>query len=84
MSCYFFDFFDGRDEFRDELGLEADSGEEALQEAVAALNRMASECRKPVSGHTLSMSIRDDTGCPLYLITHTISWSVLSYGSRIH
>jgi hypothetical protein len=84
MSCYYFDFCDGRNEFKDDLGLEATSGEEALQEAIAALSRMASECRTPLSGHTLSMTIRDDNGCSLYLITNTTTWSTLSYGSRIH
>jgi hypothetical protein len=83
MSCYFFDFHDGDDQFMDDVGLEADSCEEALREAVAALSRMASDHRSPVNGQVISMTIRDAAGHPLYQVTNTMAWTALSEeGSR--
>jgi hypothetical protein len=82
MGCYYFDFSDGHDQIRDDMGLEAHSREEALQEAIAALTRMASEYRQPSNGYTLSMTVRDDADSPIYRITNTTTWTVLSEGGR--
>jgi hypothetical protein len=80
MGFYFFDFNDGDDQFTDEVGLEASSGEEALREAVAALSRMAGDCQSPVNGQVMRMTIRDDAGHSLYQVTNTMAWTALSEG----
>lgn len=67
MRRYFFDVWDGDDLFVDDVGIELDDMEMAMDEARRALSDMMRDALRDTGRHTLSINIRPDFDGPVML-----------------
>lgn len=59
---FYFDVENGRERIRDEVGVEAESLEEALDEARSVIGEMADSVGTGASGGSWTLVVRDATG----------------------